>query len=196
MTTWPTCSTLKNEWSGPHAHISLSRKALGEEKKAMLPSDHYVRFYNEIFKYLESQGHEHLEKYWLEISRLQESHLLENFRENGLQGMYDYWDRIRIEENCDLTLELSDDCLASRMNMCPSLSKVLDNDAAPSPLYCDHCPGWVGPIMKKLGYYYLKEIGDPAVPRCAAWIYSNKGKAEEKIRELQNNKIEFKSYIE
>ncbi len=162
----------------------------------MLPSDHFVRFYNEVFKYLESQGPGHLEEYWLEISRHQERHCLENFRKNGLRGMYDYWDHIRIEENCDMTLDLTDDCLASRMNRCPSLGKVLDNDAAASPFYCDHCPGWVGPIMRKAGFYYIKEIGDRGVPRCAAWIYSDKAKALEKIEALQVENTEFKSFIE
>ena len=36
----------------------------------MLPSDHFVRFYNELFKMLEERGHKELQAYWLEISRL------------------------------------------------------------------------------------------------------------------------------
>ena len=41
--------------------------------------------------------------------------------------MYEYWDHIRIEENCDLDLKLEEDNLELKMNVCPSLSKVLDN---------------------------------------------------------------------
>ena len=53
---------------------------------------------------------------------------LKLFKEKGLKGMYEYWDHIRIEENCDMDLKLDDEKLELRMNVCPSLSKVLDND--------------------------------------------------------------------
>ncbi len=161
----------------------------------MLPSDHFVRFYNEVFKFLEAQGLGHLEKYWLEISRHQERHCLELFKEQGLQGMYDYWEHIRIEENCDMTLELSDDCLTLNMNKCPSLSKVLDNDATPSKRYCDHCAGWIGPVLRKAGYYYITVTGEPDVPTCEFWIYDDKSKAQAKMQELRDKNIESKSYI-
>ena len=161
----------------------------------MLPSDHFVRFYNEVFKFLEKQGPGHLEKYWLEISRHQEKHCLELFRKKGLQGMYDYWEHIRIEENCDMTLELTDDYKYGKMNKCPSLSKVLDNDAEPSKRYCDHCAGWVGPLLKKAGFYYVTVTGKPDVPQCESWIYVDKKKALEKLQELQDKNIDFKSNI-
>ena len=38
----------------------------------MIPSDHFVRFYNEVFKFLDKQGDGALEKYYLEISRHQD----------------------------------------------------------------------------------------------------------------------------
>ena len=44
----------------------------------MIPSDHFTRFYNEVFKFLEKQGEEDLKKYWLEISKNQEKHTLES----------------------------------------------------------------------------------------------------------------------
>ena len=81
----------------------------------MIPSDHFTRFYNEVFKFLEKQSEEDLKEYWLEISKNQEKHTLELFKEKGLRGMYEYWDHIRIEENCDLDLELEDDKLELRM---------------------------------------------------------------------------------
>ena len=49
----------------------------------MIPSDHFTRFYNEVFKFLEKQGEEDLKKYWLEISKNQEKHTLELFKEKG-----------------------------------------------------------------------------------------------------------------
>ncbi len=160
----------------------------------MLPSDHFVRFYNEVFKYLEAQGPGHLEKYWLEISRHQERHCLNLFQEKGLKGMYDYWEHIRIEENCDMTLFLKDDCLYLKMNKCPSLSKVIDNDATPSLRYCAHCAGWIGPVLRKAGYYYVYAADRPDVPQCECWIYSDKAKALAKAQELKDKNIKFASY--
>jgi hypothetical protein len=47
----------------------------------VIPSDHFTRFYNEVFKFLERQGEEHLDAYFLEISKNQENHILELIRE-------------------------------------------------------------------------------------------------------------------
>ncbi len=150
----------------------------------MIPSDHFVRFYNEVFKFLDEQEPGHLEKYWREISRHQELHCLELFRAKGLPGMYDYWEHIRIEENCDLTLELSEDRLILTMNRCPSLSKVLDNDAAPCARYCEHCPGWIGPLLARSGFFLVYEIGEPDVPTCRLWIFKYRTDAEAKRKQL------------
>ncbi len=137
----------------------------------MIPSDHFVRFYNEVFKFLDKQPGNELEKYWLEISRHQELHCLELFKIRGLQGMYEYWEHIRIEENCDMELQLFDDRLEITMKKCPSLSKVLDNDAAPCEKYCDHCPGWIKPLLKKAGFTCDYNIIDRELPQCHICIY-------------------------
>ena len=49
----------------------------------MIPSDHFVRFYNEVFKFLDSQGDGELEKYYRLISEQQEMHCLELFLQPG-----------------------------------------------------------------------------------------------------------------
>ncbi|OQA87333.1 MAG: hypothetical protein BWY31_00873 [Lentisphaerae bacterium ADurb.Bin242] len=136
----------------------------------MIPSDHFVRFYNEVFQFLDEKGG--LEEYYREISRHQELHCLKIFTENGLQGMYDYWEHIRIEENCDMEMELGRNKLALHMRKCPSLSKVLDNDAAPCEKYCDHCPGWVLPLLAKCGYACVYDLVDRAAPQCRMSIFT------------------------
>ena len=45
----------------------------------MIPNDHFVKFYNEIFKFLETQAGDALQDYWLTISKHQELHCLELF---------------------------------------------------------------------------------------------------------------------
>ena len=145
----------------------------------MIPSDHFTRFYNEVFKFLESRGEEALTAYWLEISKSQSMLTLDFFRENGMEGMRQYWEHIRIEENCDMDLDLNDDRLELRMNVCPSLSKIQDNDAEPMERYCDHCAGWIGPIMDKLGYHLVYDVVDRQKPQCVMRVFKDKQKALE-----------------
>ena len=130
----------------------------------MIPSDHFVRFYNEVFKFLDARGA--LEPYYREISRHQELHCLELFRREGLKGIEKYYERIRVEENCELELEMLPDRLILRMTRCPSLSKVLDNDAEPCPKYCDHCGGWEVPLCTKCGIYCIDNMMSRTEPRC------------------------------
>ena len=132
----------------------------------MIPSDHFVRFYNEVFKFLDERGG--LQDYYQEISRHQELHCLELFRSKGLQGVVEYYGKIRKEENCELEIEQRDDCLISRMTCCPSLSKVLDSDAEPCLKYCDHCSGWSKPLYTKCGIYYVQNMLDRRVPACVS----------------------------
>ena len=81
----------------------------------MIPSDHFVYFYNEIFKELEKLGPEALDKYYARVADRQAYFTLEAFKRDGLKGMYDYWERIRIEENCQMETELTDDHYRLRM---------------------------------------------------------------------------------
>ncbi len=150
----------------------------------MIPSDHFVRYYNEVFKFLEKQGEEHLQNYWLEISRHQELHCLELFKTRGLKGMVEYWTHIKDEENCDMSIREFADHVEFEMNKCPSLSKVLDNDATPMGRYCDHCPGWCVPLLKKAGFHPVFDIISRKEPRCKFMVFKNKEdavKAEKKM---------------
>jgi hypothetical protein len=138
----------------------------------MIPSDQFVRFYNEVFKFLDRQGGDALEAYYYEISKNQEMCCLELFREQGLAGMKAYWDRIAVEENCDLSCDLYPDRLEITMRRCPSLTKAKDNDAGAFDRYCDHCPGWVIPLLEKAGYGCEFDMIDRTLPRCLIKIYS------------------------
>ena len=150
----------------------------------MIPSDHFVKFYNEIFKYLEARGPDALDRYYERVAERQAFFTLEAFKRDGLKGMYDYWSRIKIEENCDMDLFLSEDCLELRMNVCPSLSKVLDNDAGPCRVYCDHCPGWCGRVIAQAGYYMVYDIVSRTEPECREYVFADRDRAEAKRAEL------------
>ena len=85
--------------------------------------------------------------------------------------MYEYWEHIRIEENCDMTLNLLPDRLILTMNRCPSLGKVIDNDAGACLKYCDHCPGWVIPLLEKAGYTCEYNLINRRKPQCQMMIF-------------------------
>ncbi len=141
----------------------------------MIPSDHFVRFYNEVFKFLESRNG--LLQYYQEISRHQEFHCLELFREKGLEGMDEYWGKIKVEENCDCEGGISDGVRWGHMKKCPSLSKILDSDAKPCNNYCEHCPGWVLPLLTKCGFYSVYNMMAPDKPECYFIITADLEKA-------------------
>ncbi len=137
----------------------------------MIPSDQFVRFYNEVFKFLDAQGGNALEEYYRVVSEQQEMYCLELFKAQGLAGMKAYWGRIAVEENCDMCGTLYPDRFELVMNRCPSLAKAMDNDAGAFPRYCDHCPGWVIPLLEKAGFHCEYDMFDRTVPQCRITIY-------------------------
>lgn len=151
----------------------------------MLPSDHFVLFYNELFKMLEEKSHQDLQEYWMEISGLQKTIIGPFIEKDGLKGMYDYWEHIRIEENCEADVTFTDDYFEFRMLACPSLGKNLDNDAGLCNLYCDHCAGWIEPIMQEYGYFCVYDMISRTEPRCILRVYKDRSKAEDFAKEAQ-----------
>jgi hypothetical protein len=145
----------------------------------MIPSDHFVRFYNEVFKALEARGHECLVAYWRELGRLQTAELADRFRAGGLKAAMEYWKRVVIEENCKASIVDHGDCFELRMARCPSLSKVLDNDAAPCKFYCDHCMAWAEPVMKASCLYAVMDMESRTEPHCTFRVFRDKAKALE-----------------
>ena len=148
----------------------------------MIPSDHFVRFYNEVFKFLDERNA--LEPYYREISRHQELHCLELFRDKGLRGVCEYYRKIYKEENCQGEIVLNGHELKLAMDRCPSLSKALDNDAGACPKYCLHCPGWTTGLYRKAGLYQIYDLMGLDNPQCCEWIYDDRDAAERKYREL------------
>ena len=148
----------------------------------MIPSDHFVRFYNEVFKFLDEQGG--LQDYYEEISRHQDNHCLVLFKEKGLRGVYEYYQRIYKEENCQGPLVLNEHEVILGMDRCPSLSKAIDNDAGACPKYCLHCPGWTSRIYRLAGLYQIFDLMELDKARCCEWIYDELSLAQAKYKEL------------
>ncbi len=149
----------------------------------MLPSDHFVRMYNELFKMLADLGYDHLRSYWRNGAEAAVKRLEPYFSTPKFQGLYDYWDHIRLEENCDMHMEITRDYFELRMNRCPSLYKNLDNDAGLCLHYCEHCPGWINPALEHYGYYPVFNIISKTKPQCVLRVFKEKKHAEAWKRE-------------
>lgn len=148
----------------------------------MIPSDHFVRFYNEVFKFLDARNG--LQQYYAEISHHQEFHCLENFQKNGIQGIYDYYLKIRKEENCEMEIKLINHGIILRMTKCPSLSKAINNDAGVCPKYCMHCLGWTAPLYQKANLYQIYDLMGMDDPRCCEYIFDDQKIASDYYRNL------------
>ena len=148
----------------------------------MLPSDHFVRFYNEVFKFLDE--HDDLPNYYQAISRDQDLHCLALFREKGLQGVHEYYQRIRREENCDMDIQFQGHELILNMKCCPSLSKAIDNDAGPCLKYCLHCPGWSLPLYRRAGFYSCYDLKGLQTPACTEYVSDDLDTARARREEL------------
>ncbi len=150
----------------------------------MMPSDHFVMFYNEMFKFLAKQDPQALDRYYARVAARQGNFTLDQYRREGLKGVYTYYCRIRVEENCDLDLDLKPDYLRLRMNKCPSLSKALDSDGGASPVYCDHCPGWCLRVLSAAGFWEVYDLESRTEPVCDEWIYTDRELCRRKYEEL------------
>ena len=118
------------------------------------------------------------------VSKIQEYCCLKLFKEKKLDGMYEYWERIRIEENCDMTHSVDDGCYEFKFKECPSRKKIHDSDASAYCSYCDHCPGWILPIMTKCGCFAVYNLIDRNLPQCEMFVYLDKARARAKQKEL------------
>ena len=150
----------------------------------MIPSDHFVYFYNEIFKFLRERGQDELDRYYARVADRQAYFTLEAFKRDGLKGMYDYWERIRVEENCQMETELTADHYRLKMTRCPSRAKALESDAGPCPVYCDHCPGWVLRVFSMAGYWGVYDLVSRTEPVCELWAFADAALARRKYEEL------------
>jgi len=150
----------------------------------MFPSDQFVLFYNEIFKYLEKRGPEALKKYYDCISKRQEDFCLKLFK-TGPRGMYEYFERIRIEENCKAFRRVSADGLVYEGGqiVCPSLTKAMKSETGACRVYCDHCPNWEMPIFTKAGYYVVYNMISRTKPCCHELVtaFENRPIAEDRL---------------
>lgn len=81
------------------------------------------------------------------------AHYLKAGKEAGLAGLYQTWVQTGDDEQCDWTFTLNEEKNILRWDMrkCPSRGFLLDNDLNQDEDYCDHCMGWIVPLLDEVG---------------------------------------------
>lgn len=110
--------------------------------------------YEWTFEWLRHQGgHELLRVYWDEaIHQDSQQHATALIAAKGFEGMKEYWSHTLAEEGAEWTTTAGEDVFRIDMHDCPSKGFLLRNGLQQYHDYCDHCMGWIGPLMKKAGF--------------------------------------------
>jgi hypothetical protein len=112
--------------------------------------------YEWTFAWLEREGgRELLTAYWAEaIGRDSQRHARELIAAKGFAGMSEYWGHTLLEESPERGFSITSGPGIFRIDMhdCPSKGFLLRNDLRQHADYCDHCIGWIGPMMRDAGF--------------------------------------------
>lgn len=112
--------------------------------------------YEWTFAWLEREGgHALVRDYWrAAIARDSQRHAGELIQREGFAGMAKYWGHTLTEESPDLGFSITakPDLFRIDMHACPSKGFLQRNGLKQYRDYCDHCMGWVGPVMREAGF--------------------------------------------
>ncbi|MBL9200602.1 MAG: hypothetical protein JNL39_08855 [Opitutaceae bacterium] len=116
----------------------------------------FCAHYEWTFDWLEREGGPALVRdYWQDaIYRDSQRHARELIQREGFEGMAKYWGHTLAEESPDLGFAITRGPEVFRIDMhdCPSKGFLLRNGLQSYGDYCDHCMGWVGPLMREAGF--------------------------------------------
>jgi hypothetical protein len=112
--------------------------------------------YEWTFAWLERQGGEAaVRDYWrTAIAGDSQQHASELIRSKGFAGMARYWGHTLAEESPEhgFTIARSPSVFRIDLHDCPSKGFLVRNGLAQYHDYCDHCIGWIGPMMHAAGF--------------------------------------------
>lgn len=110
--------------------------------------------YEWTFEWLREEGGEPLVRaFWDEaICQDSQQHAAELIRSEGFEGMKKYWGHTLAEEGAAFSTTATDTLFRIDMHECPSMGFLLRNRLEQYHDYCNHCMGWMGPMMRRAGY--------------------------------------------
>ena len=161
----------------------------------MLGCYDFCGHYEWTFEWLRQQGGEPLVRtYWKEaIAGDAQKHAANQILRKGIAGMRQYWGNTLDHEAAGYYITSTDKVFRIDIHDCPSKGFLIRNGLAQYHDYCDHCMGWIGPVMKAAGFVVDHEHNhcgkcwwemrrqDNATPPSAAGALS--GKHDVRLRE-------------
>ena len=120
----------------------------------MLGCQDFCGYYDWTFHYIRRRwGNQALARFMSEaIGEESQSHY-SKAAADGLRGLLQCWDKTGSDEHCDWTFTLDEqrNVLRWDMRQCPSKGFLLNNDLNADEDYCDHCMGWIVPLLDRAG---------------------------------------------
>lgn len=121
----------------------------------MLGCQDFCGYYEWIFHHTRKHfGQQAVMKLWNEaIGGESQKHYTEAADRAGLRGLYEVWTKTGKDEHCDwtFTVDESKNVLRWDMRECPSKGFLIKNDLNADEDYCDHCMGWMIPLLANVG---------------------------------------------
>ena len=126
----------------------------------MLGCQDFCGYYEWTFHYVRRQwGQAAVARLWAEaIGGESQQHYAEAARQAGLAGLHQTWVKTGQDESCDwtFTLDASRNLLRWDMRQCPSKGFLSAHDLNADEDYCDHCMGWMIPLLEQVGVEVLE----------------------------------------
>jgi hypothetical protein len=109
----------------------------------------FIGYYDWTFEYLRrNYGEQAVRDYWGKPKPL----LIHLFREKAFEGMYEYWFHTLEMEEAGYTFDRSPDYFRIDMFDCPSKGYLIKHRLEAYHDYCEHCMGWIKPLMDAAGF--------------------------------------------
>lgn len=133
----------------------------------MIGCAEFILSYDWTFAYLlREYGPEAVERYWSEcISIDSQDHARALIIGKGFDGMDEYWGHTLAEEEAGYTSVRTGRAFRIDMYACPSQGLLKERGQECFPDYCEHCMGWIKPVMDDAGFVIHHEHNH----NCMCW---------------------------
>jgi hypothetical protein len=120
----------------------------------MIGVQDFIGYYDWTFEYFRRKhGEKAVQRYWLEAIALDsQQHARQLILEKGFEGMHEYWAHTLEMEEAGYTFDRGEDYFRTDMFDCPSKGHLIERGLEAYHDYCEHCMGWIKPVMEEAGY--------------------------------------------
>jgi hypothetical protein len=120
----------------------------------MIGVQDFIRYYDWTFEYIRLHySEEEVRRYWGEaIAFNSQNHAYLLIKEKGLAGMAEYWGHSLDSEEAGYVNTLTSEYFRIDMHNCPSKGFLIEIEQEEYHDYCQHCMGWIKPIMDETGF--------------------------------------------